>query len=95
MKQLPVLEQALNGAPVPKSTLSPFKGRFPLTENFIEKARNEGRKGDKTTVARMRAHRDPDPILWRKFGTVCVTEDTRLLRFVTPLTSDMGAIAGS
>ncbi len=41
---LAVLERALNNEERPRDAPPPFKGRFPLTDEFIAQARREGRE---------------------------------------------------
>jgi len=41
---LVVLERALNEEAPPQEVPPPFKGRFTLTDEFIDRARREGRK---------------------------------------------------
>ena len=39
-----LLEQALSQPPQVRELPPPYKGRFPLTETFVDKARREGRE---------------------------------------------------
>ena len=41
---LAVLEQALGAGPGASKTPPPFKGRFPLTDGFLDKAKRTGRE---------------------------------------------------
>ena len=41
---LAVLEQALGAEPGTSKTPPPFKGRFPLTDRFLDKAKRTGRE---------------------------------------------------
>lgn len=39
-----LLEQALTQAPAVREVPPPYKGRFPLSDQFIDKAKGEGRE---------------------------------------------------
>ena len=41
---LAVLEQALGAQALRSKTPAPFRGHFPLTDKFLDKARREGRE---------------------------------------------------